>query len=147
MGNTVIVMIRMLKARESIYNPPSLLFIFFHGVFIYLGDECSEAPSGPGWALLTWGCWRGDEFSTYKRRKSVHLYWICCIVRAHCSVAELLSVIQWSFGSCVHTFESFFANDNYSNTHSNGCACLIETVEINILNMLFFQLMKHLITL
>ena len=36
MGNTVIVMIRMLKARESIYNPPSLLFIFSTGCLFTL---------------------------------------------------------------------------------------------------------------
>lgn len=66
-----------------------------------------------------------------------------------CPFFRCRAVLPYSvfFGLCVQTFESFFANDNYSNMHSNGCACLIETVEINILNILFFQLMKHLITL
>lgn len=40
-GNTGIVMIRMLKASESIYYP-----FFFHWLLIYLGVEREKKPSG-----------------------------------------------------------------------------------------------------
>lgn len=71
MGNCVIVMIRMLKASESIYYPP-----FFRWLFIYLGDDCSEYP--PGLGLSSTNLWLWRSFFLNKcggsRMESLSLY-------------------------------------------------------------------------
>lgn len=70
------------------------------------------------------------------------LLWVPTLpLHSQCTVTEPLAL-------SVHAFfiPDFSANDNYSNMCLNGCTSLTETDEINILNTLFLQLTKHLIS-
>lgn len=114
---------------HSRHVSPDSIPDFSHWVLVYISDECSRSQRCASLMLDRAGC------SAPTFLKSV--------------VLKLALPLQSSspFAQCLHTFEAFFADDNWSNMCLSGCTCLIETVKINILNMLFFQLMKHLITL
>lgn len=137
MGNTVIVMIRMLKA---IFSPTGCLFT--------LEMNAASLLLAPG---LSSPYWRRCAFQTQKKKRARQsqstfiksaVLWVPTLP----SRSRFPSFSEPLARVFILLIPHFFANDNYSNVCSNGCTCLIETDEINILNMLFFHLMKHPIT-
>lgn len=116
-GNCVNIMI-----RNSRQVTPYLISFFPHWLFMCLPEM---------------------SFCETKARASLDSFSVIKSASAWGSALLFQSPHFFTGPSCVFiVWIHALAGDNYSNTCSNRCACLIEANEINILNMLFFYLVK-----